>query len=93
MVSATSRRDHGDMTNLRTQQNPGRRSRGFASDLLYLIAVAVIFNATAFAAVAAASGLAPPAQAAIGVSVLAALAVGFSIATRGLRVARTPAGY
>jgi hypothetical protein len=91
MVSAAFFHDDGDMTNhtsLRTQQNQGRRSRGFAADLLYLMALAVIFNAAALAAVAVASGLAPTAQAAIGLSVFTALAVGFSVAIRGLRFFR-----
>lgn len=94
MVTAPSRHDDGGMTYVenyrtakkhRTEQREARRPRGFARELLYLIVVAVIFNATALAAVAVASGLAAPVQVVIGLAVLAMLVAAFSAAVRGLR--------
>jgi hypothetical protein len=95
MVTAASGHDDGGMTNLtnlRTEHNGPRRTRGFAWELLHVIAVATIFNAVALAAVAVASGLAAPVQALIGVSVLAMLMAAFSALVEGLRLFGQPNG-
>lgn len=63
-----------------------RRSHGFAWELLYLTAVAVVFNAVAFGGVAVAAGRAGPVQAAVGVSVFAVLLAALAAVVRGLRV-------
>ena len=62
------------------------RSYGFAGELLFLISVAVVFNAVALAGVALASGRAGPVQVAVGVSVFAMLMAALSAVVRGLRV-------
>lgn len=100
IVITPSRRDDEGMTSLdnyrtienrrtvrnhRAEHRVARRSLGFAWELLYLILVAMIFNATALAAVAVASGLAAPVQVVIGLAVLAMLVAAFSAAVRGLR--------
>ncbi len=88
MVNASSPHDNRGMTKLtnRTiEQRASRQSAVFAWELIYLIVMATIFNATALAAVAVTSSLATPAQALVSVSVLAVLVAAFSAVVRGLR--------
>jgi hypothetical protein len=88
MVTAPTRYDNGGMTkftNRHTQQHAPRRSRGFASELIYLVVVATIFNLVALAALAVASPLAATGQVLVGAVLLAVLVVVSAAVIRGLR--------
>jgi hypothetical protein len=88
MVAAPTRYDNGGMTkftNRNDEQHAPRRARGFASQLIYLVVVATIFNLAALAAVAVASPLAAPGQVLVGAALLAMLVVASVGVVRGLR--------
>jgi len=88
MATAASHHEDGGMTKLKnrlTEQKAPRRSRGFMWELLYLLMMAMAFNAIALVAVAVSSGQAVPVQAMVGVSVVAMLAAAFSVVVKGLR--------